>query len=192
MSILILNGSGGEQFIDKDIVSVISTYANNRSKEIKIYNISEHNIAECKGCFLCWVKTPGQCVIIDDMDKISRDLINSDLVIYISPIFCGSYSYLVKKVLDRSIPNISPFFEMVQGEIHHQKRYEKYPDIIYIGISNNESDNSLELFKKLTQRNSINMHNETSNCLIINQNAGSNQVQADISSFLNNYGVHND
>lgn len=34
-------------------------------------NLSELNISNCIGCFGCWTKTPGKCVIRDDAGLIN-------------------------------------------------------------------------------------------------------------------------
>ncbi|MHA2001037.1 MAG: hypothetical protein ACTSVU_02975 [Promethearchaeota archaeon] len=54
-------------------------------------------------------------------------------MIYFTPITFGGYSSTLKKALDRQICILSPYFRKVNGEIHHKKRYNKYPSLIGIG-----------------------------------------------------------
>ena len=91
-------------------------------------------IAYCKGCFDCWVKTPGICATRDGAGAVTRALACSDLVALLSPITFGGYSSELKKALDRSIGIVSPFFMRLDGEVHHKPRYSRYPALLGIGV----------------------------------------------------------
>jgi len=167
MKALILNGEMGisnnlDQFSKKTID--LLTDKDYKVKEVKLYN---REIADCLGCFKCWTKNPGQCILKDDADQVLADIINSDLLIFLSPVVFGSYSYQLKKVLDRMIPLISPFFENIDGEIHHKKRYKKYPSILGIGIMDEDNKIEEETFKKLVRNNALNFHSPAVECLIV-------------------------
>ena len=133
-------------------------------KEIKLH---EKKIDDCLGCFKCWTKTPGLCIIKDDADQILADIINSELLIFLSPVVFGSYSYQLKKALDRMIPLISPFFKKIDGEIHHKKRYKNYPSILGVGIIDEENKIEEETFIKLVRNNALNFHSPAVECLIV-------------------------
>ena len=97
-------------------------------------NLEDKNIAYCLGCFGCWVQTPGECVIKDYETEIVKHLVQSDLVIYFTPITFGGYSSILKKAIDRQISRVLPYFTKVNGEIHHTQRYEKQQSLIGVGI----------------------------------------------------------
>lgn len=82
------------------------------------------SIRNCTGCFGCWVKTPGRCVIKDGYDNTGRMLSRADNVIIISRCCYGGYSPFVKNVLDRSISYLLPFFKTKKNETHHKSRYQ--------------------------------------------------------------------
>ena len=110
MRALILNGE------EVDGLS-LEQFSKNIREELKANNfeveeilLKEKKIADCLGCFDCWVKTPGICIIDDYGRDAAEKLINSELLIYLTPVVFGSYSYQLKKALDRMIPLISPFF----------------------------------------------------------------------------------
>ena len=67
-------------------------------------------IKSCIGCFGCWIKTPGKCVIKDGYDNIGELFSKADKVIVISKCFYVFFSPFVKNVLDRSIAYMLPFF----------------------------------------------------------------------------------
>lgn len=82
------------------------------------------NINHCIGCFGCWVKTPGQCVISDGFEKTGIEMSRCSELILISQCFYGSVSPFVKMVQDRAISYIHPDFVMRKGEMHHKRRYK--------------------------------------------------------------------
>lgn len=77
----------------------------------------------CIGCFGCWLKTPGTCIIKDGFENMGKHLSEISEFILISKATFGSYSSAVKNVLDRSISYVLPFFEIRNGEMHHGERY---------------------------------------------------------------------
>jgi|LSQX01.3.fsa_nt_gb multimeric flavodoxin WrbA len=80
-------------------------------------------LKNCIGCFGCWVKTPGTCVIHDGYQHMGAYLGTADTLLLISRNCCGSQSPFVKSVLDRSIGYIHPNFRTINGEMHHRKRF---------------------------------------------------------------------
>ena len=139
----------------------------NSNYETKARTLSEEKIAPCLGCFDCWLKTPGQCIIKDDASSLPRDVIQSDLLVYLTPVTFGMYSSELKKALDRfACPILLPFFEKVNGEIHHKGRYQKYPKIIAIGTLENQDCESEKTFKTLVARNAINLHTKAASSIV--------------------------
>ena len=78
----------------------------------------------CIGCFACWVKTPGQCVIKDQCADMGALLGRSEELVFVSQCTYGGLSPFVQNVMDRSIPNISPDFTVRNQEQHHKLRYD--------------------------------------------------------------------
>ena len=56
-----------------------------------LIDLSNQKISHCVGCFGCWVKTPGKCVIRDDATKIYPLIAKSEEVVYVSRVKYGSY-----------------------------------------------------------------------------------------------------
>lgn len=82
------------------------------------------SIKNCVGCFGCWIKTPGKCVIKDGYENLGEIFSRADNIIVVSECFYGGYSPFVKNILDRSISYLLPFFKIWNNEMHHQKRYK--------------------------------------------------------------------
>lgn len=81
-------------------------------------------IHPCIGCFGCWVKTPGRCVIHDGYEEIGRDMGKCTELILISRCDYGSVSPFVKMAQDRGLSYIHPDFVIRKGEMHHKRRYK--------------------------------------------------------------------
>lgn len=90
------------------------------------------SIKPCVGCFGCWVKTPGECVIKDKYNRMGALIHHADEVVVITRYSYGCFSSFVKNVFDRSIGWVLPFFEKVNGEMHHKTRYPEEKPITFI------------------------------------------------------------
>src|SRR6056297_1869813 len=134
MKALILNGEELDGLSLNQISKIIKEELKSNNTQVEEILLKEKEIADCLGCSKCWVKTPGTCIIDDYGREAAAKVINSDLLIFLSPIIFGSYSFQLKKALDRMIPLISPYFKKVKGEIHHKKRYSKYPFLLAFGL----------------------------------------------------------
>ncbi len=80
-------------------------------------------IRPCVGCFGCWNKTPGRCVVRDGYENMGALIHQADEIVVMSRFTYGGFSPFVKNVFDRSLGYVLPQFEVVGGETHHQRRY---------------------------------------------------------------------
>lgn len=120
-------------------------------------DLSSLKITNCVGCFGCWTKTPGKCVIRDDAVKVYPLIAKSDRVMYISRTKYGGYDTIMKTMLERAIPIQKAFIRLVNGETHHVQRdvLPKSATIIAYGEISGEEK---EIFKDLISRNAYNMN----------------------------------
>ena len=112
-------------------------------------------VKPCMGCFGCWIKTPGRCVIGDRCSDIPSYIAKCDEMILISSVLFGSYSESIKAVIDRSIPYVLPYFRIVGGEMHHKMRYKhsfKLKALFYGECDSEER----QLAESLAQANAVN------------------------------------
>lgn len=148
---------------------------------VRFIDLSKLNIANCVGCFGCWTKTPGKCVIRDDAVKVYPCIAESDQILFISKVKYGSYDTIMKTMLERSIPVQQAFIRLLDGETHHVQRNvvpKKAVIIAYGDISLEEQ----ELFRLLVERNAKNMSFESHRILFVTEDeveaAASNEVAA--------------
>jgi len=71
---------------------------------VKHIFLAEKDIRHCKGCYSCWFKTPGRCVIEDDMKEIIDVMRNTDFIVLGSPLYFNNISGMLKVCFDRLMP----------------------------------------------------------------------------------------
>ena len=167
MNATILNGGlAGDDFTDAVRDLLLAELAT-AGYQPAAWTLRDEKIAYCLGCFECWTKTPGLCRIDDAGRDVAASVISSDLVIYLSPITFGGYSSALKKAVDRSICLLSPFFTRIDGEVHHQRRYDRYPALLGVGVLPERHAEQEEIFRTLISRNAINMHSPIHDTVVI-------------------------
>lgn len=127
-----------------------------KKEDIKYIDLSSLKISNCVGCFGCWTKTPGKCVIRDDAVKVYPEIAKSNTLLYVSHIKYGGYDTVMKTMLERAIPVQQAFIRLVNGETHHVQRkvVPKNATIIAYGEIGDEERG---VFEKLVSRNAHNM-----------------------------------
>lgn len=123
----------------------------------KFIDLSALRIANCVGCFGCWTKTPGKCVIRDDAVKVYPCIAQSERVLYVSRVKYGSYDTTMKTMLERAIPVQQAFIRLLHGETHHVQRNVRPKQAVIVGygdLSGEEKD----IFRRLVARNANNMN----------------------------------
>lgn len=171
------------------IEELIRSSLESRGWAFEVIRLNDLNIAYCQGCFKCWVKTPGMCVIDDAGREVTRKMVQSDLVIYFTPITFGGYSSTLKKALDRSISLIHPFFEKTHGEYHHKRRYPKTFYFIAIGILSEQDDEQANMFSRLVERNALNLRADKYASAIIYTEHDPENVMSELNATLLCVGV---
>ncbi len=115
--------------------------------------IGREDLNYCIGCFGCWIKTPGECVIQDLMAQINEKSINADVVFYLCPVVFGQFSANIKNALDRWIPNVLPFFKRrPDGSTIHPTRYDNNPSPIMIAYGDDLEEEDARLFADISKK----------------------------------------
>ena len=119
-----------------------SDYSNDRI-------VSDHGtIQPCIGCFSCWNRTPGQCVIRDGYENMGVLIHEASEVIVISRYTYGGFSGFVKNIFDRCLGYVLPQFEVIAGETHHKKRYSEEKPFTFIFYGHNLSAEEKECARR--------------------------------------------
>lgn len=101
------------------------------AEPLNVVSFDAQSITACIGCWNCWLKTPGRCVMKDQMAEHYHDYVNSDTVILLMSTAQGFIDHQAKAFFDRTIPHYHPYIEIIGGECHHVARYASYPDMVF-------------------------------------------------------------
>ena len=116
------------------------------------------DIHHCIGCFGCWVKTPGKCVIHDGYEGMGIDMSKCSEMILVSKCCYGSPSPSVKMVLDRAISYVHPDFVISKGEMHHKPRYQNTLTLSAVFYGEGITEAEQETARLLVQANAVNLN----------------------------------
>lgn len=109
MKVLVLNGSPKVE--RSNTMNITNSFVDGfpENTEVQRVNIYKSNILPCVGCFSCWGKTQGSCVIKDDMQKIYNLIFESDVIIVSFPLYFFGMPSQVKAFTDRCLPLMMPY-----------------------------------------------------------------------------------
>lgn len=137
---------------------LVVDYLVKRGFNIEKKTIERDELAFCRGCFDCWIKTPGECIMRDGIAEINRTCMTSDVVVYLCPVVFGQFSANIKSAIDRWLPNMLPFFMTREdGSTMHPPRYDDYPKQIMIGYEDGMTDEEKQLFLDITKKHRTNV-----------------------------------
>ena len=118
--------------------------------------LQEVALAPCKGCFGCWLETPGLCRSQDGSGPLLAVMLACDTVVLLTPVTAGGYGSALKRFVDHWIQTTLPFFVQRQGETHHPQRYRSFPRIVAIGVVERPDPVEERLFQAIVARNAVN------------------------------------
>lgn len=149
---------------------------------IQFIDLSGLKIANCVGCFGCWTKTPGKCVIRDNAVKVYPEIAASDQILYVSKIKYGGYDTVMKTMLERSIPVQQAFIRLLHGETHHVQRNVVPKAAVMIGYGE-VSPEDQEIFRALVERNAKNMSFKSYRIIFVTENEVEAAVSKEVSTW---------
>ena len=108
-------------------------------------------IRPCTGCFSCWNRTLGQCVLRDGYENMGELIHKAEEVVVISRCTYGGFSGFVKNVFDRCLGYVLPQFEVIGGETHHKKRYAEDKPFTFLFYGRDLSEEEKESARRYVQ-----------------------------------------
>lgn len=99
--ILLINSSPRKKGNVDIVLDEISSFLGSTASVTKLY-LNDLNFSPCQACEGC--NTDTFCVLDDDLKKVYKEVIDSDVIIFGSPIYFGSISAQAKMFIDRMQP----------------------------------------------------------------------------------------
>ena len=159
MRVLIFNGSprmkrsNTERILNPFIEGLKETGA-----EVGHVYLRRLNIQPCNGCLSCWLRTPGQCAINDDINILREKFMETDVFILATPIYLFSSSGYLKMLTERLFfPFTLPEYLLMDDKVYHPIRFpeRKWKSLL---IANGAFDGE-DVFKPLIDMYERMMHN---------------------------------
>lgn len=114
----------------------------------------------CTGCWACWVRTPGLCLYDDASREVCRDVIQSDFVLFASPVIMGYLSATLKKFMDKLIPLVHPYITIANAEAHHRARYDQADYTVgglLLGKTPGTDEEDIDIIRSIHERTMLNL-----------------------------------
>ena len=153
MNILVINGSPrSERSSTMKLTRAFLEGANWENAEI--IDISKVNVKGCNGCYSCWEKTPGKCVINDDMADFLPKFIEADVIIWSFPLYGCYFPGQMKCFMDRMLPLALPYMDKEAEAGGHPTRFDlsKIREAYISTCGFWTAEGNYDLFTKLFER----------------------------------------
>ncbi len=112
MKILVLTGSPRKNGNSNTLADNFVQGAKEVGHQVERFDAAFKNVHPCIGCNACGMD--GSCVFKDDFEFVRQHIIDSDVVVFATPMYYFGISAQLKTVIDR--------FYAINGKIHHPKK----------------------------------------------------------------------
>ena len=126
MRVLVLNGSpkGDKSNTYRLTSAFLDGLRQTQPVEAETIEVGKLHLLPCRGCFACWSKTPGKCVLQDDMAGVIEKILAADVLIWSFPLYYFSIPGQLKLLIDRQLPMSLPFMTDTESG-GHPSRYDR-------------------------------------------------------------------
>lgn len=167
MEWVILDGLDRETGLNERISRTLTSRLAQAGMPYTYFRMDELKIAPCRSCGACGYKSPGKCVINDDLHGILRVVARSGVLVFLSPIRFGGYSSCLKKALERFMNLGMPYYTVHKGHLLHPMRYGE-KSVLSIGVKEADVAGEDETFRLLLERNARNLLSPHQRAVILN------------------------
>lgn len=116
-----------------------------------LLNLEAEPVKRCRGCWNCWIKTPGRC-IYKDLDAFYKQYLQADCAIYYAKVEKGFVSSRMKALFERLSPLYLPYIAIGKESTMHVPRYPHYPDVIFYYEGEFETEGERSVFESYIER----------------------------------------
>jgi len=157
MKVTIFNGSPrGRKSNSNIIAESILEGARMAGADTEQIFLVEKDVKQCRGCFDCWEKTPGTCVIEDDMKELIDIYLDSDYIGLATPVYNMYMTGLLKNFTDRFLSLVTPHLRVQEdGSFYHEGIVKKFPQQFFIANSGFPGEANFLVLKKFFESQEI-------------------------------------
>lgn len=184
MDALVLSALGADPEGGPGVMAVLQETLRTRGYGIHVVDVLTAVVQACRGCGSCGLKTPGRCVLDDDVQAIYRCVVCCDLLVYATPISFGSHRSELKRVLDRFQPLMVPFYVLRDGEMNFRPRYPSRPFLLGLGTLSTPDPEQEEAYRFLISRHASNMATPGCASVVVTSTAPPAMVRGEIESAM--------
>lgn len=154
---------------------------NQKGDTVDYFKLREKKIADCLGCWDCWLKTPGKCRIKDEQEDILKSFVKTDHLVFVSNVRLGFVTATLKKTMDRLIPNFLPYIRVYQNESHHYPRYQNTPLLhTRLIVDHTVEKDEVDLIEDYFKRVALNFGSELKSFRILDEKGAPDYELADM------------
>lgn len=99
MKIVLLEGSPNKHGSSNLLADCFRQGAEEAGHTVEIIDAAHANIHPCTGCIHCGYEGP--CIQKDDMEQFSRQILNADMIVFVTPLYYYGMSAQLKTLIDR-------------------------------------------------------------------------------------------
>lgn len=141
MNAVVLFGSPRKEGNTILLVNTFIERLKEKGVNVRVLYLNDMNIRPCQGCGVCL--PGGVCKINDDMKDIRKYMLESDVIVYATPVYWFSISGQLKLVIDRT-------FAFMDENFNSRIAGKKAVTIMTCGTENvGECDHIITMFKMI-------------------------------------------
>lgn len=99
MKMLVIESSPHKQGSSNQLADNSIAGARENGHEVTVFDAGHADIHPCKGCDYCGMA--GSCCQIDDMAGLKKEILGSDMIVFVTPLYYFGMSAQLKTVIDR-------------------------------------------------------------------------------------------
>jgi multimeric flavodoxin WrbA len=110
-----LNGTHRKNGYTQHCADIFSTGMSSAGAQVESVELFSENIKPCLGCFHCWSVNPGVCIQNDSMKSVINSFLDSELVVFVSPLYAYTISSSLKIFMERTLQLIAPIITITSS-----------------------------------------------------------------------------
>ena len=99
MKILVIYGSPHQKGSSYLLANEFIKGVQENRHEVTVFDVAHHHIVPCLGCDHCGMNGP--CIQNDDMSQLRKDMLDHDMIVFVTPLYYFGISAQLKAAIDR-------------------------------------------------------------------------------------------